>query len=68
MPEVVDRFRKTGWRFIYQLVVAYLLFLKEKLLLSSDQSEFLENVSNQAGRELGFEWSQIIRSSHKLAL
>lgn len=28
MHEVIDRFRKKGWQFIYQLVVTYLLFLK----------------------------------------
>lgn len=41
MPEVVDNFRREGWNFIYRLVLTYLLLLKERLMLSGDQAEFL---------------------------
>ena len=38
MPQVINKFMERGWRFIYQLVVAYLLYLKERLMLSGDQA------------------------------
>ena len=50
MPEVIDKFRQDGWQFIYKLIVTYLLFLKERLLFSNDQAEFLQYLSTQAGR------------------
>jgi hypothetical protein len=36
MHEVLDKFRKKGWKYIYQLIVTYLLFLKDFLLISCD--------------------------------
>lgn len=36
MHEVVDRFKKKGWKYMYQLIITYLLFLKELLLTSRD--------------------------------
>lgn len=50
MHEVLDRFRKKGWNYIYQLVVTYLLFLKEFLLTTRDEAEFLSNLSTQSSR------------------
>jgi len=38
MHEVIDRFRKQGWRYIYKLIITYLLFIKEFLLLSNDEA------------------------------
>ena len=68
MPQIVDQFRKDGWQFIYRLVLTYLLFLKEKLLMSDDQAEFLETLSSQAAREVGVHWGRVIDSTHKLQL
>lgn len=36
MHEVIDRFKKRGWKYMYQLIVTYLLFLKELLMTSRD--------------------------------
>ena len=38
MHLVVDKFRENGWNFIYKLIITYLLFIKEKLLLCDDSS------------------------------
>lgn len=38
MHFVLDSFRKTGWNYIYKLVVTYLLYLKEFLLASRDEA------------------------------
>lgn len=53
MHEVIDRFRKQGWKYIYRLVVTYLLFIKEFLMLSNDEAEFLVYLSTKSSRELG---------------
>jgi hypothetical protein len=68
MPDVIDRFRKQGWTFIYQLLLTYLLYLKERLLLSVDQADFLQYLSSQAGREVGSQWPELIASSGKVTL
>ena len=68
MPEVIDRFREQGWNFIYKLIVSYLRFLKERLMLSGDQAEFLQYMSTQVGRELGTEWQKLIVGSGKVIL
>ena len=47
---------KNGWSSTYKLVVTYLLYLKERLLLSQDQAEFLQCLSTQAGRDVGNIW------------
>lgn len=36
MHGVLDQFRRKGWKYIYQLIITYLLFLKELLLTSRD--------------------------------
>ena len=56
MHEVLEKFRIGGWKYIYQLVVTYLLYLKEFLLLAEDAGEFLMNVNTKSSRELGIEW------------
>jgi hypothetical protein len=66
MHRVLDRFRKQGWRFIYQLVVTYLLYLKELLLSSRDEAEFLMFLSTQSSRQLGLEWTEMIDSAGHL--
>ncbi len=38
MHEVIDKFKKSGWKYMYQLIVTYLLFLKELLLTSRDEA------------------------------
>lgn len=68
MHEVVDRFRKSGWKYIYKLIVTYLLFLKEYLLISTDQAEFLINLNTQNSRELGIEWREMIQTAEKVIL
>ena len=68
MPEVIDKFRQDGWTFIYRLIVTYLLYLKERLLFSGDQAEFLQYLSSQAGREVGGEWPELITTSGKVIL
>jgi hypothetical protein len=50
MHEVLDNFRRKGWKYIYQLIVTYLLFLKELLLTSRDEAEFLININIQSSR------------------
>jgi len=68
MPPVIDKFRQDGWQFVYRLIVAYLLYLKERLLFSNDQAEFLQYLSSQAGREVGAEWPDLIATSGKVYL
>ena len=53
MHQVIDRFKKKGWKYMYQLIITYLLFLKELLLTSRDEAEFLMNVNIQSSRQLG---------------
>lgn len=50
MHEVIDRFRKKGWQYIYQLIVTYLLFLKQLLLTCRDEAEFLMSLNTQSSR------------------
>jgi hypothetical protein len=38
MHEVLDKFRRRGWNYIYKLIVTYLFFLKEFLLTSRDEA------------------------------
>lgn len=68
MHRVVDSFRREGWGWLYRLVLAYLLFLKEALMLSDDQGELLMGLSSQASREVGVEWEEIIGAADKLRL
>lgn len=68
MHEVLDKFRKKGWKYIYQLIVTYLLFLKDFLLISCDEAEFLSNLSSQSSREVGVEWREMIETAEKLIL
>lgn len=56
MATVVEGLRQEGWLFLRQLILAYLQFLSERLLGSRDESEFLELVSVNSGRELGSQW------------
>ena len=48
--------------------MTYLLYLKERLLFSGDQAEFLQYLSSQAGREVGGEWPELIATSGKVIL
>lgn len=66
MHEVIDKFREKGWNYLYRLVVTYLLFSKEGLMLASDQAEFLSSLNNKNSRELGIEWKEMISSADKL--
>lgn len=50
MHLVIDKFRLQGWPFLYQLVITYLIFLKEGLLLTSDCSEFLSQLNNASAK------------------
>ena len=50
MHGVLDQFRRKGWKYIYQLIVTYLLFLKELLLTSRDEAEFLMCLNVQSSR------------------
>ena len=50
MHGVLDQFRRKGWRYIYQLILTYLLFLKELLLTSRDEAEFLMSLNVQSSR------------------
>ena len=68
MPDVIDKFRKHGWNFIYRLIVSYLTFLKERLLVSEDQAEFLQYLSAQAGREVGTEWPRLVQRSEGVVI
>lgn len=68
MHEVLDQFRKKGWKYMYQIIVTYLLFLKEVLLTSRDEAEFLISLNTQHSRELGIHWVEMIRSASKLPL
>ena len=36
MDEVLEKFRVNGWKYIYQLIIGYLLYLKEYLLMAED--------------------------------
>jgi hypothetical protein len=38
MHQVLDKFKKKGWNYIYKLIITYLLFLKDFLLLCNDQA------------------------------
>lgn len=66
MHEVLDRFRKKGWAYIYQLVITYLLFLKQFLLTTRDEAEFLTNLNTQSSREWGIEWAEMVQTASKL--
>ena len=68
MPRVVDGFMRGGWKFIYGLVVTYLVYLKERLMMSGDQAEFLECLSSKAGREMGESWEELVETSEKVKL
>jgi|JI9StandDraft_1071089.scaffolds.fasta_scaffold981941_1 hypothetical protein len=67
MAAVVEGFRAGGWVFLRRLVLAYLLFLRERLLGSRDQAEFLELVSVRAGQEVGSQWQQVVDSVRSLS-
>lgn len=38
MHLVLDNFRKAGWKYIYKMVITYLLYLKDFLLASRDEA------------------------------
>jgi hypothetical protein len=63
MHLVLDKFRRQGWGYIYKLIVTYLLYLKEFLLASRDEAEFLMFLSTQSSRQLGLEWAEMIESA-----
>jgi hypothetical protein len=65
---VIDKFRRQGWNYIYRLIVTYLLFLKELLMTSRDEAEFLMNINTQSSRELGIQWAEMIQSASKLII
>ena len=56
MHFVIDNFRKYGWDFMYRLVITYLLYTKEYLLITDDSSDFLSSLNNNNSKELGIEW------------
>lgn len=68
MHVVIDQFREKGWKFMYQLVITYLLFLKEYLLLAEDAADFLMNVNTKNSRELGIQWQEMIDNCQKVTL
>lgn len=60
MHLIIDKFRVQGWPFFYKLVIAYLLFLKEALMLSNDTAEFLMQINNSNGKDHGIYWKEMI--------
>jgi hypothetical protein len=68
MHRVIEGFRREGWDFMYRLVLTYLIFLKDRLIMCEDQSEFLLTVSVQSGHDMGAEWEEVIESCEKLVL
>lgn len=36
MQTVLNKFKKHGWPYIYRLIIAFLCFLKESLMISQD--------------------------------
>jgi hypothetical protein len=47
MHIVLHKFKNQGWKYIYKLIVAYLCYLKDKLMTSYDEAEFLQNMSSE---------------------
>lgn len=41
MHLLITMFKKHGWNYIYKLIITYFIFLKDSLLKSEDQAEFL---------------------------
>lgn len=66
--EVIDKFRDKGWKYFYKLVITYLLFLKEYLMMADDQAEFLSNLNTQSSRDLGVEWKDMIYNAENLKI
>jgi hypothetical protein len=56
MHLLIDKFRLEGWAFIYRIVIAYLLFIKEALLTATDTAEFLIQVNSTNSKDHGIHW------------
>ncbi len=63
MHLLIQKFRLHGWNFIYQLIVTYLLFLKESLLQADDESEFLVSLNTKNSMEYGRVWEELIENA-----
>lgn len=68
MHEVVEKFRLFGWNYIYQLIITYLLFLKEELMRADDQAEFLMSLNTKNSMEYGIIWEEMVESALKFPL
>lgn len=68
MHLMIDKFRREGWPFLYRLVIAYLLHLKEELMASNDSSEFLMKIDNGQSKELGIQWAELIDNCFKVKI
>ena len=66
MHLVVEEFRRRGWTFIYQLIVTYLAYVKEPLMLAVDSSELLCNLNNDSGKDVGLDWDEMIKNCYKV--
>lgn len=56
MHLLIDKFRLQGWAFIYKIIIAYLLFIKEALLTADDTAEFLTQVNSANSKDHGIHW------------
>lgn len=45
MHLVIDNFRNSGWHFLYSLVLCFLKALRDYLLITQDEPEFLMTLS-----------------------
>lgn len=60
MHLVIDHFKNGGWHYLYRLILCFLRALKDYLLITQDESEFLMTLSEDNWKESGIDWLKII--------
>ncbi len=68
MHLLITMFKKYGWNYIYKLIITYFLFLKDSLLKTEDQAEFLMLLNMKNSTEYGNVWEGLINKAQTVQI